>query len=124
MTLFPEDILKLLLALALGGIIGAERELRDKDAGFRTLMFICALERMMGTVSQVRTYSITTSADRVRFADITERFRQYNLLVMKGQVKREGSDMVCTWTVSGRPKDHEAMSTELFDDPLITKFES
>lgn len=42
MAIQPEDILKLMLALALGGSIGAERELRDKAAGFRTLMFICA----------------------------------------------------------------------------------
>jgi len=37
-----EDLLKLLLALALGGFIGVERELRNKAAGFRTLMFISA----------------------------------------------------------------------------------
>jgi putative Mg2+ transporter-C (MgtC) family protein len=42
LQILPEDILKLLLALALGGVIGAEREFRDKAAGFRTLMFICA----------------------------------------------------------------------------------
>lgn len=34
-------ILRVLLALAVGGVIGAERELRDKSAGFRTMMFIC-----------------------------------------------------------------------------------
>ena len=42
MILSSEDILKLLIALVLGGAIGAERELRDKAAGFRTLIFICA----------------------------------------------------------------------------------
>jgi putative Mg2+ transporter-C (MgtC) family protein len=42
MTIQVEDILKLLLALALGGVIGLERELRDKAAGLRTLMFISA----------------------------------------------------------------------------------
>ncbi|NLG96593.1 MAG: MgtC/SapB family protein [Chloroflexi bacterium] len=42
MILYPEDVIKLFLALALGGVIGAEREVRDKSAGFRTLMFICA----------------------------------------------------------------------------------
>jgi putative Mg2+ transporter-C (MgtC) family protein len=42
MELYTEDILKILLALALGGLIGAEREMRDKAAGFRTLMFICS----------------------------------------------------------------------------------
>jgi putative Mg2+ transporter-C (MgtC) family protein len=37
----PEDILKILLAVAAGGLIGMEREFRDKAAGFRTLIFIC-----------------------------------------------------------------------------------
>jgi putative Mg2+ transporter-C (MgtC) family protein len=41
MELVQEDIVKLLLAIAVGGLIGAEREFRDKSAGFRTLIFIC-----------------------------------------------------------------------------------
>ncbi len=39
--LATEDIWKLLLALVLGGLIGLEREYRDKAAGFRTIIFIC-----------------------------------------------------------------------------------
>jgi len=35
------DINKILLAVLCGGLIGAEREYRDKSAGFRTLIFIC-----------------------------------------------------------------------------------
>jgi putative Mg2+ transporter-C (MgtC) family protein len=39
---FPsQELVKLLLALIVGGLIGAERELRDKAAGFRTIIFIC-----------------------------------------------------------------------------------
>jgi putative Mg2+ transporter-C (MgtC) family protein len=34
-------ILRLLLSIVIGGIIGAEREFVSKDAGFRTLMLIC-----------------------------------------------------------------------------------
>ena len=41
MTLLPEDFLKILLAIAVGGAVGLEREFRDKAAGFRTLIFIC-----------------------------------------------------------------------------------
>ncbi len=41
MYLYPEDILKLLLAVLVGGLIGAEREFRDKAAGFRTIILIC-----------------------------------------------------------------------------------
>ena len=36
-----ETIVKLLLALVAGGLIGAEREFHDKTAGFRTITFIC-----------------------------------------------------------------------------------
>jgi putative Mg2+ transporter-C (MgtC) family protein len=35
-----EDAIKLLLAVLIGGVIGAEREFRDKSAGFRTIIFI------------------------------------------------------------------------------------
>lgn len=34
------DIVKLLLAVAVGGVIGLEREVRDKPAGFRTMILI------------------------------------------------------------------------------------
>ncbi|MDW8068059.1 MAG: MgtC/SapB family protein [Anaerolineae bacterium] len=34
------EVLKLLLAMLVGGIIGAEREYRDKSAGFRTILLI------------------------------------------------------------------------------------
>lgn len=39
--MIPEEFLKALLAMAVGGAIGLEREYRDKAAGFRTLIFIC-----------------------------------------------------------------------------------
>ena len=41
MFLQPEDLIKLTLAMLIGGLIGIEREFRDKAAGFRTLIFIC-----------------------------------------------------------------------------------
>jgi putative Mg2+ transporter-C (MgtC) family protein len=41
MTFYWEDIVKVLLAILAGGLIGLEREFRDKAAGFRTLIFIC-----------------------------------------------------------------------------------
>lgn len=41
LTIEAIDILKLLLAMIAGGLIGLEREWRDKAAGFRTMIFIC-----------------------------------------------------------------------------------
>lgn len=52
MTLLMEDVLKLLLAMMLGGIIGAEREYRDKVAGFRTITVICVGATLFTILSQ------------------------------------------------------------------------
>jgi len=41
MQVTADDLVKLLLALVLGGLIGWERELYDKPAGFRTNTLIC-----------------------------------------------------------------------------------
>jgi putative Mg2+ transporter-C (MgtC) family protein len=41
MSVVPDDLIKLLLSLVLGGLIGWERELYDKPAGFRTNTLIC-----------------------------------------------------------------------------------
>jgi putative Mg2+ transporter-C (MgtC) family protein len=40
MEFHVQDIYRILLALLAGGVIGLEREMRDKSAGFRTLIFI------------------------------------------------------------------------------------
>ncbi len=41
MTIVFQDVIKLLLAVFIGGIIGAEREFHAKAAGFRTIILIC-----------------------------------------------------------------------------------
>ena len=41
MTIDVQDLTKIALAIAIGGLVGAEREYRDKSAGFRTMIFIC-----------------------------------------------------------------------------------
>ena len=39
--LLIDSLVKLGFALLLGGLIGFEREVRDKAAGFRTMILIC-----------------------------------------------------------------------------------
>ena len=60
----PEDLLKLLLAVLAGGLIGSEREYRDKAAGFRTLIFIC----VGATLFTILSYSMATAGDPNRIA--------------------------------------------------------
>ncbi len=40
MSFLPEDVLKLLLSVVVGGLIGIEREYSSKAAGFRTIILI------------------------------------------------------------------------------------
>jgi putative Mg2+ transporter-C (MgtC) family protein len=49
----PEWIIKLVLAVLIGGSIGMERELRSKSAGFRTLMLICVGATLFTIISQI-----------------------------------------------------------------------
>lgn len=64
-----EIILKLLLAIALGGIIGLERETSQKPAGLRTHILICVSSAMMMVLSQlVLAGKGGTSGDLVRVA--------------------------------------------------------
>src|SRR5579864_1213534 len=46
-------IIKLILALVVGGLIGAEREYHTKSAGFRTLTLICMGAAMFTVFSQI-----------------------------------------------------------------------
>ncbi|HLX93539.1 MAG TPA: MgtC/SapB family protein [Puia sp.] len=50
----PDGVLvKLLLSLLVGGLIGAEREYRSKSAGFRTLTLICIGATIFTVFSQI-----------------------------------------------------------------------
>ena len=69
MYIIPEDILKLLIAVALGSIIGAEREYRTKSAGFRTLILICVGSTLF-TIFSIRIGGIN-NADRIAANIIT-----------------------------------------------------
>ncbi len=48
---YQEEMIKLLLSLILGGLIGAEREFHDKAAGLRTIIFICTGATLFTLVS-------------------------------------------------------------------------
>src|ERR1700760_2277775 len=41
MPSIPDIVVRMILAIVIGGILGAEREYRSKSAGFRTMTLIC-----------------------------------------------------------------------------------
>lgn len=64
MTVTPEDLIKLGLAILAGGLVGAEREFRDKAAGFRTIIFIC----VGATLFTIFSLKLGADTDPVRIA--------------------------------------------------------
>jgi putative Mg2+ transporter-C (MgtC) family protein len=67
MQLLTEDIIKILLAVLCGGILGFEREYQNKSAGFRTIILITLGATMFTIVSQ----RIGSSDDRIAANIIT-----------------------------------------------------
>jgi putative Mg2+ transporter-C (MgtC) family protein len=66
MTLFMSDSLSLCVALALGALIGIERELSDKAAGLRTNILICVGSCLFMIVS--KNFTGVLNADPTRIA--------------------------------------------------------
>jgi putative Mg2+ transporter-C (MgtC) family protein len=59
-----EGLVKIGLAIVIGGLVGAEREYRDKSAGFRTMIFIC----LGSTLLTIHSLSIGITRDQARIA--------------------------------------------------------
>ena len=53
MILTQDIVLKLVLSILVGGLLGAEREYRSKSAGFRTLTLICLGATIFTILSQI-----------------------------------------------------------------------
>jgi putative Mg2+ transporter-C (MgtC) family protein len=66
-----ENLARLALAAALGGAIGFERELRDREAGFRTHMLVSLGSALFTLVSAYGFREFLTSGDQVVRADPT-----------------------------------------------------
>jgi putative Mg2+ transporter-C (MgtC) family protein len=60
----PQDLLKIGLGILIGALVGAEREYRDKSAGFRTMIFIC----LGSTLFTMHSISIGVTRDQARIA--------------------------------------------------------
>ncbi len=66
-----DDLARLALAAALGGAIGVERELRDREAGFRTHMLVCIGSALFTIVSAYGFRDFLAGGDPVIRADPT-----------------------------------------------------
>jgi len=66
-----EITLKLLLAVALGGLVGLERETSQKPAGFRTNILICVGSAMMMILSGLVLGAEGTDLTRIAAGVIT-----------------------------------------------------
>ena len=65
------DLARLGVAAVLGGVIGIERELRDREAGFRTHILVCVGAALFTLVSAYGFRDFLTGGDQVIRADPT-----------------------------------------------------
>jgi len=68
---WDDNLARLSLAAALGGAIGFERELRDREAGLRTHLLVCLGSALFTIVSAYGFREFLTSGDQVIRADPT-----------------------------------------------------
>ena len=68
---WPEALLRVVVAAALGGAVGIERELRDREAGFRTHMLVSVGSALFTIVSAYAFRDFMVSGDSVVRADPT-----------------------------------------------------
>jgi len=68
---WDDNLLRLAVAAGLGGLIGFERELRDREAGFRTHILVCVGSALFTIVSAYGFREFLTSGDAVVRADPT-----------------------------------------------------
>jgi putative Mg2+ transporter-C (MgtC) family protein len=68
---WDDNLLRLSLAAVLGGAIGFERELRDREAGLRTHLLVCLGSALFTIVSAYGFHEFLSSGDQVIRADPT-----------------------------------------------------
>ena len=66
-----DNLVRLAIAAALGGLIGLEREMRDREAGFRTHILVCVGSALFTIVSAYGFRDFLTSGDQVVRSDPT-----------------------------------------------------
>jgi hypothetical protein len=49
-------------------------------------------------------------------------FREHDLRIREHRLARRGEEMVCSWDVVGRPRQHDQVTEMLFSDPQVTEF--
>ena len=68
---WPDDFVSIILAVALGGIVGLERELRGKVAGLRTNILICLGAAVFTIISRQMALKYDASAVRIAAQIVT-----------------------------------------------------
>ena len=64
---YMEIVIRLLAAVVLGGILGLERGMKNRPAGFRTYMLVCVGSSLIMLINQY-VYQVTGTGDPVRLS--------------------------------------------------------
>ena len=206
-----ELVIKLGIALLVGGLIGAEREFRDKAAGFRTIIFITTgatlftvfsaiiagtendpariaanivsgigflgagaimreegrvaglttaatiwlaaalgmgigsgqfvlvgtgtavvlfvlwifprFEQWIDNVRDARTYKVFMALGSNKVAELDDEFEKMSLRVFRRHIVKNPEHTICSWTVNGKPENHDKLIETLLADEDVLEFD-
>ncbi len=94
----PEKIIRLLLALALGGIIGLERQTKKRPAGLRTHMLVC----LGSAIFTVTGLSLEPNTSRIAEAIVSGiGFLGAGAIIAQGGTVRGITSAATLWAVAG-----------------------
>ncbi len=110
-SLQPDVVLRILLALALGAVIGLEREIHGRPAGLRTHILVCLAATMMMVAAEDMAGMNRSNTGVVRFAVDPGRvaagivtgigFLGAGAILRAGDVVRGITTAGCIWFVAG-----------------------
>ena len=125
--ILTDNIIKLGMAVLVGGLIGAEREYQDKAAGFRTIILI-TLGSALFTIFSL---SIDPGFTQTRIAanivtgieTIQQALEACSLNAIESHQRKTESAITSTLLVVGSPKNQKKFVEMLMKDKSVKEFD-
>src|SRR3989442_1312774 len=100
--LLPDDLVNILLAVLVGGVI--------------------AVERWIGNIRDGRPYEVVYELKPYKHHPLDRLFRDSGLRITRQRRSKAGRRLVSTWRVTGSPASHEQLIQQMLADPDIEEF--
>jgi putative Mg2+ transporter-C (MgtC) family protein len=114
------------LAAALGMGIGSGQFILV-GAGTAVILFVLwifpRLEHWIDNVRDARTYKVFVALGSDKMTEIDDAFENLSLHIFRRHIVKNPEHTICSWTVNGKPKDHDKLINVLLNDEDVLEFD-